>query len=372
MKHNPFSAPEIAFVGEALKPLRVLGATALVFLGASAYAGGGGQNMLLIVNPNDEPSLRIANAYVKARHIPTNNILYIVPPSVQGFTLLNITYAQFQSTYQSAVPAAIAARGLTDQIDYIGTIGQPHAAAGVSFQSCLNQLTQLQNGMAASTLTYRYSELLYYQNSPRPTGQSVSKAFTYVHGNNPAIHHSTKYAPLPASIVGSSATTGTANYAQWYMAGMIGYSGMYGLTTTQVIQSLLRTVAGDGTKPAGTMPGEYTFSLFQLTPQWTGMNLAVDGVTVLSWDCWNGGTLNLLSGYIDTARSVYLLPGEHTLAIKLANSPSGSTSVTDANLNFRILFRWVDSNFRGTDKRYNVAVPAAAPQFNTVRKSAGN
>ena len=46
-----------------------------------AIAGGGGENMLLVVNPNDPASLQIANAYAALRDIPANNILFITPPS---------------------------------------------------------------------------------------------------------------------------------------------------------------------------------------------------------------------------------------------------------------------------------------------------
>ena len=198
--------------------------------------------MLLLVNPNDEPSLRIANAYVQARHIPVNNILYLSPTTSQGFTQLILSQSAFISTYQSAIPAAIAARGLTNQIDYIGTLGMPHVVNDANgdalcFHDCLNQLTQLQNGMAVNSIAVRPSEL-----DMTPTPISIE---SYVHGTNAAIHHSTQFTPVGA--------TGTVNTVQWYLSGMVGYSGVNGLTTTQVIQNLLRTVAADGTKPAGTV-----------------------------------------------------------------------------------------------------------------------
>ena len=42
-----------------------------------ARAGGGGENMLLVVNPNDPASLQIANAYAALRDIPANNICFL-------------------------------------------------------------------------------------------------------------------------------------------------------------------------------------------------------------------------------------------------------------------------------------------------------
>ncbi len=49
------------------------------------HAGGGPENLLLLVNPTDEGSLRIANAYVAARRVPINNIEYITPPNFNGY-----------------------------------------------------------------------------------------------------------------------------------------------------------------------------------------------------------------------------------------------------------------------------------------------
>ena len=70
-----------------------------------AYAGGGGENLLLVVNPNDEPSVRIANAYIAARHIPANNVLYLVPQSAGGGGAieLSITEAQFHTVYLNPI-----------------------------------------------------------------------------------------------------------------------------------------------------------------------------------------------------------------------------------------------------------------------------
>ena len=248
--------------------LFVLGSKALRFLGLlislfclfglaqPVYAGGGGENMLLIVNPNDEPSLRIANAYVQARHIPVNNILYIAPLNAGGFTYHTIWNTEFTATYQSVIPAAIAARGLTGQIDYLGTLGQPHRVdvgygIPLSFENCLNQLTQFQNGMPMATVNNRASEVHLASGFPLQESSSTGP-FNYVHGANAAIHHSTHYPPAAAD------TTGTVSYAQWYLSGVIGYAGLYGLTPTQVIQNLQRTVGGDGLKPNGTLYFEMT------------------------------------------------------------------------------------------------------------------
>jgi uncharacterized protein (TIGR03790 family) len=238
MKHTGNDALCRAFESGLVAVIGV--ALILIGMAAPAHAGGGGENMLLIVNPSDEPSLRIANAYVQGRHIPVNNIVYVTPINVQGFTYLSISGSGAQSfgtAYQTSILSTISSRGLSNQIDYIGTLGQPHAVnAGngmVSFPACVNQLTQFQNGMAVTSVVGRPSEL------------SPSLTFSYIHGTNSAFHHSQQFTPVGAS--------GTASYVQLYLSGMIGYAGNEGLTTTQVIQNLQRTIAADGTKPVGTM-----------------------------------------------------------------------------------------------------------------------
>ena len=40
-------------------------------------AGGGPQNVVVVVNPHDPDSLAVANAYVELRGIPPTNVLYI-------------------------------------------------------------------------------------------------------------------------------------------------------------------------------------------------------------------------------------------------------------------------------------------------------
>ena len=206
-----------------------------------ARAGGGGENLLLVVNPNDEPSLRIANAYIAARQIPACNVFYYAPPTIPGgLTPLELTLTQFTSTYVPAVTNVIASRGLINQIDYIGTLGQAHSVQSLgSVPAGLNHLTQLNNGMAASSINGRASELLQ-------TNLLSNNTFNYTPGSNAAIHHSQIFTSM-------NLLSGSITSTQWYMSGMIGYSGGFGLSPSQVVQSLRRSVAADGTKPQGSI-----------------------------------------------------------------------------------------------------------------------
>ncbi|MBA3483938.1 MAG: hypothetical protein H0T51_19200, partial [Pirellulales bacterium] len=44
---------------------------------ATALAGGGPQNVAVIVNPRDPDSLAVGNAYVNLREIPAQNVIYL-------------------------------------------------------------------------------------------------------------------------------------------------------------------------------------------------------------------------------------------------------------------------------------------------------
>jgi hypothetical protein len=71
----------------------------------------GGENMLLVVNPNDPASLQIANAYAGLRHIPASNMLFIAPPSDYINNGAPITQTEHTNTYLTPIAAPIAARG---------------------------------------------------------------------------------------------------------------------------------------------------------------------------------------------------------------------------------------------------------------------
>ena len=90
-------------------------------------AGGGGENMLLVVNPNDPNALQIANAYAALRDIPAKNIVFIAPPADYENNGVPIRSRKRRSRSYLSDPdrrATSRASGLTNQINYIGTIGQ--------------------------------------------------------------------------------------------------------------------------------------------------------------------------------------------------------------------------------------------------------
>jgi len=241
-----------------------------------ATAGGGGENMLLVVNPNDPASLQIANAYAAFRNIPSNNILFIAPPATYHNDGNPISQADVTSTYLNPsdpshnIAQQISARGLTNQINYIGTIGQAvsysitgQISSALSLNYALTLLTPLTttgSGLnlnnSAKTYSYSVGNLLYA--TPWPTGLYQDPANIPV----PSISNSSSWSITPDAPVTHAATYQSyypylgsgSNYAtQYFMSGTIGYTGANGNTVGEVIASLQSAAASDGSRPAGTV-----------------------------------------------------------------------------------------------------------------------
>ena len=82
---------------------------------ANANAGGGPENLLLIVNAESDASLLIGNYYVQMRKIPSRNVVHLknIPSSE------TIQYADFKKRIFDPILKVIAKRRLGNQIDYI-------------------------------------------------------------------------------------------------------------------------------------------------------------------------------------------------------------------------------------------------------------
>ena len=90
----------------------------LLFVGMSfeiAFAGGGPQNVAVIVNPKAPDSLEVANEYVRLRQIPSCNVIYVAWPANARM----ISSANFRESLIEPVLRELNRRGLAPQIDCI-------------------------------------------------------------------------------------------------------------------------------------------------------------------------------------------------------------------------------------------------------------
>jgi hypothetical protein len=88
----------------------------LVGLGNSALAGGGPENVAIVVNSDSWASLTVANEYVRLRQIPSCNVVYLSSPALAR---TRITVDEFRNEILLPVMGEIRRRGLETQIDYV-------------------------------------------------------------------------------------------------------------------------------------------------------------------------------------------------------------------------------------------------------------
>jgi hypothetical protein len=82
---------------------------------ASVWAGGGPENVFLVVNPQSADSMTIANDYLRLRQIPAGNIFYLPwDPKKE-----EVDVDAFRNTILKPILEAIRNRRLTAQIDYV-------------------------------------------------------------------------------------------------------------------------------------------------------------------------------------------------------------------------------------------------------------
>ncbi len=86
-----------------------------IFMGRAVWAGGGPENVFLVVNSADQNSLAIANHFVELRKIPVGSVFYIDLPSAPH----EIPVDRFREQILGPTLDEIQRRNLQRQIDYI-------------------------------------------------------------------------------------------------------------------------------------------------------------------------------------------------------------------------------------------------------------
>jgi uncharacterized protein (TIGR03790 family) len=81
----------------------------------AALAGGSGLNTLVIVNGNSSNSCELANYFCERRQVPPENVVRISWPGGN----ISWTTDEFQTNLFAPLLAALSARGLSNQIDYV-------------------------------------------------------------------------------------------------------------------------------------------------------------------------------------------------------------------------------------------------------------
>lgn len=218
-----------------LAPLLAL---ALVGLFApTVLAGGGPENVLLIVDPSSQESLHVANHYRSARGIPEQNVVYMAPG--------NEDFERFAAFQVPALYGALRSRRIEDHIDYVVV------APGNTFYVPAAGLVDNVTGGSEEAAPRRFSISSAYTLAPI--------ADRILEGAYRASSRNQFYGTRNAAVAfdaGASYNAGepsTSPTAERYFIGfLLGYTGERGNSVQDLIAMIDRSVEADGRMPDGT------------------------------------------------------------------------------------------------------------------------
>jgi uncharacterized protein (TIGR03790 family) len=219
-----------------------------------ARAGGGAENVLLVVNSNSDSSKTIANAYIEMRKIPPNHVLYLDwkggLEATDGLT--------FRDQILTPVIKALDERHLSLQVDYIVYSSDFPWKVELKALYPDDNFTSPFDPIASLTgATYLLPFILGKQ--PAVVMPSVN---WYVPGNMKANElQCTQLANVPSrgfrsrylwDANGDKVDDPTKGQ-RYLLSTMLGVTQGRGNTVTEVLSYLRRAVAADGTRPPGTI-----------------------------------------------------------------------------------------------------------------------
>jgi hypothetical protein len=263
-----------------------IGTSLLGKLAGPAFAGGGPESVLLVVNSADTGSKTIANFYTQLRNIPPSNVVYLDPKSWNGSTA-RIDINTFREKILQPIFIELKNRSLETQIDsIIYSSGFPWA---INFSDDLppalrnSQLFQNPEG-SLSGLTY----LLYPVVEKQPLEYTSFSSNHYMRLREkfngatyeiPVISSGTSKGlilprpdtgPKPIAPPSDQTSIGSHGFRSWYgwgdkgeldegggsryvLSAVLGITFGRGNSVADVIRYLQRSATADGTFPTGTV-----------------------------------------------------------------------------------------------------------------------
>ncbi len=202
----------------------------------SVNAGGGPENVVLLVDPRSDDALRVANHYKSVRNIPDRNILYLNP--------VPFDFQDFADFHRNALLGTLGFRGIDDHVDYIiiPPVEEFFVRSGddlVDAAGCTPGGIGRFSASSVYTTTFVTEDIL---------------------GGNLSVFEPNRYhnaGNVPRSFDSNEAwnqgqPSGSSSAKQYFIGFMLGYSGPRGNAIGEIIDMIDRSVASDGTRPVGT------------------------------------------------------------------------------------------------------------------------
>ena len=210
----------------------------------SASAGGGPENVFLVVNSTDEDSRTIANHYCNLRRIPPSNVF---ETKWEGSDNV-ITVNQFRTKLLADILGEITKRRLTKQIDHIVySAGFPYAVDFLTDFKNEKPLSPDIRGRYASLTGMTFLHQAVRKKDLRYADYTSQVNHYFANGNRRSTGFSSQYS---YSRIGR---TNAARGTKYYLSTMLGYTAGRGNTVDEVIRYLNRSAIADGTTPRGTI-----------------------------------------------------------------------------------------------------------------------
>jgi hypothetical protein len=212
----------------------VLPASTLVLVAAlslPARAGGSGENAVLIVDPANPVSLRVANHYLERRDVPGQNVLYMAGWAAD--------YVSFTGSNLPGFLGMLAQRRIRDHVDFV--VLPPGESFYVSAPGLVGDTCSPVTRFAVTagyTLAFRAADIL--------DGIGSQRANRY---------YESTWTPefFDSELRWLAGDPSTAPGAQRYFIGaLLGYTGANGNSVGEVLAMIDRSVAADATHPSGT------------------------------------------------------------------------------------------------------------------------
>jgi hypothetical protein len=228
------------FVRLALGALLALTATAIFV--SPVLAGGGPENVLLVVNPRAPDSLAVANHYVELRRIPPSNVFYLPAPP-RGIAMSS---QQFRQNLLEPILAEINRRGLKEQIDYV--VYSTNYPSQVNFSTDFAGVAAAPQAKPIMSITS--ATFLYELAKSAPTQLVALNSNRYFAPTDAGLTVTRGFRSNYAWIPGGLRAAGQGN--RYLLSVGLGFTAPTGNTAEEVIAYLKRSAAADGARAGGT------------------------------------------------------------------------------------------------------------------------
>jgi len=210
----------------------------------AACAGGGPENLFLVVNARSWSSLTVANHYMRLRKVPLSNVFYLDWP----YDNERVDAETMRTKLLAPILEEIGRRGLADHIDYVAystdfpwSVDCTSETAGANLSQYLAPIASINGAtfLYQDFLAKRYELLLldankYFRPVPRG-GVPSSQGFRGWYG------------------WGKDGKLLEAGGQRYLLSAMLGVTSGRGMSTDDVVRNLTRSVGADYTRPAGTI-----------------------------------------------------------------------------------------------------------------------